>query len=442
MSQSDDRALRRLGWKLYGPSILVTLTAFVVAYQFVRPAPPDRLVIATGSPSGAYFALARQLAATCAREGFDLEIRETSGSVENLELLETGQVDAGFLQSGVATELPTTKLKGLASLYFEPFWVFVRPNHPAEFLSDFAQGRIGIGPNGSGTQIVARRLLEENGVDGESATLEALAERDAADALRRGELDAALFVAGIRSPVIDGLLRSPGVRLLSLERADAYERRYRYLSRVELPQGVIDLENDLPPEDKELLATAALLVGHEDLHPALVTLLMMASREAVEKGGLLEERGQFPSSRFLDVPQFEEAERFLRDGPSFLLRYLPFWAADLLDRLKVMLLPLLTILFPLAKILPPMYRWRIRRRVYRWYDDLRGVDLVLARAKTAAELEPCLASLEKIEDEILQVEVPPSYGDELFDFRLHLRHVKTRLREKKKRLASEEPRHV
>ncbi|MEQ8765935.1 MAG: TAXI family TRAP transporter solute-binding subunit [Planctomycetota bacterium] len=439
--KENEKSRRRFGWKIFGPSVLVTILAFVIAAQFVRPAPPEKMRIAAGPATGAYYGLARRFQEIFREEGFELEIVETEGAVKNLSLLEKQKVDAAFLQGGIASGSMTGDIVGLASLYLEPVWVFLRDDLEITLLGELAGKKIAIGPQNSGTHHLAIRLLSANGVDVESAELLELGSDEAAKALIAGELDAMIIVSGVSSATIEELLRSEHAHLYEWVRAEAYSRRRRSLSPVLLPRGVMSLREDIPARDIHLVAAAAFLAAHEDLHPALITLLMIASKDALKEGGVFAEPGEFPSSLYLDVPQSEEARRFLELGPSFLFRYLPFWAADLLDRLKVMLLPLLTILFPLIKILPPMYRWRIRRRVYRWYDDLRRADLMLEEAKTADDLAPARQGLAQIEDEILQVDVPPSYCDELFDFRLHLRLIKNRLHEREEQLTQKETEH-
>jgi hypothetical protein len=245
--------------------------------------------------------------------------------------------------------------------------------------------------------------------------------------LLAGEVDAASLVTSHRSSVVQMLLRSKNVRLLSANRAEAYTTRLRFLHRVKLPEGVIDLRNNIPPGDITLLAPAAQLVVREDFHPALIDLVLQAATETHAAGGLFERPGEFPSPQYLDFPLGKEAQRFYKSGPPFLRRHLPFWAATLVDRLKIMLLPFLALLFPLFKLMPPIYRWRMRSRIYHWYSELEAVDSRIQKNHAVEQIDEYLAELDRIEDMASTVSVPLSFSKELYDLRLHIEMLRNEL---------------
>lgn len=396
---------------------VIAVAGFWVAYQFVEPAPPKTLTIATGSASGGYYAFARQYAGVLAREGIALKVLETGGSLDNIDKLAGGEADVAFVQGGVGDAAAHPEFRALGSLYFEPLWVFVRAHAPIEVLSDLADKRIAAGGEGSGTWAVARQLLDVNDVATEGDAVLHLSNTDGARALLAGEVDAAFFVASPSAPLIRDLLAADGLRLLSFTRAEAYASQFRHLSAVTLHHGVISLARDIPPADVTLLAPAATLVAGDDLHPALETLLVRAAIETHGAGGLFEAPGEFPSVRYTDYPMSDDARRYLDDGPPFLQRFMPFWAAVLFDRLIIMLIPLLTLMFPLAKILPPAYRWRVRSRIYRWYDDLGDIE---RRAAAGEDRDALTAELDAMAREVRAVKVPLSYADEAYDLRLHI----------------------
>jgi hypothetical protein len=224
------------------------------------------------------------------------------------------------------------------------------------------------------------------------------------------------------------LLESEQVGLLSFNRVEAYTTRYRYLKVVRLPEGVIDFEKNMPSRDIILLAPAAQLVTRDGFHPALIDLLLLAAEEIHGSGGLFEEPDEFPSTKYLEFPLDKEARRFYESGPSFLRRHLPFWAATLVDRLKIMLLPLLVLLLPFFKLMPPIYRWRVRSRIYRWYSELEGVDPRLQKDDIAGRVDQYLAKLDNIEDKVTRVSIPLSYTEELYQLRLHIEMLRNELR--------------
>ena len=402
--------------KIYGPAALAVILAFVIAFQFIKPAPPDRVVMATGGTDGAYHAFAQRYAEFLAREGITLELRPSAGSIENLGLLRQGEVSLAMVQGGVGEDDPESPLVSLGSLYYEPLWLFHREGVPFEHLSDLAGRRLAIGPEGSGTRALVGRLLRDNGVD-ESAWV-GLGGQAAVDALIGGELDAAFFVISAESDLIGRLLRHPEIRLVDFVRAEAYSRRYRFLNSLELPQGVVDLAADIPDRTVRLLAPTANLVADPDLHPAVIDLLLQAASEVHRDGGWFEGQDEFPMPGLLAFPLSKEAARFYKNGPPLLQRYLPFWAASLVDRLKVMLLPLIVLLLPLIKVMPPIYTWRMRARVYRWYDELEQAEEQLASG--GRDVAWVSRELTRIETEVQQVKVPLSFTDQLYHLRQHI----------------------
>lgn len=427
------RTKKRTGWeylKIFGPAVLVTVLGFIVAYQFVDPAPPDHIVIGTGSEEGSYYAFGKAYSEILARDNITLEVRATAGSAENIKLLETESdgVDVVFLQGGLGTLATSDNLQSLGSVYFEPLWIFSGADILVNRESDLKGKRIAVGGKGSGTRVLSMQILELNGLTSAPTIILSEGGREAAEMLLEGKIDAATFVTSPRTSVVRMLLKSPKARLVSIDRAKAYTTRYRYLAEVELPEGVIDFVENIPSQNMTLLATAAQLVVREDFHPALIDLLLLAAREIHGAGDLFEKSYEFPSPRYLDFPLSKEARRFYESGPSFLRRHLPFWAATLVDRLKIMLLPLVALLFPLFRLMPSIYRWRIRSRIYRWYYELEAFDPEFQTDFRAERLDKYLAELDNLEEKVSRTSIPLSYSEELYDLRLHIDMLRNKLR--------------
>jgi hypothetical protein len=244
--------------------------------------------------------------------------------------------------------------------------------------------------------------------------------REGVEALNNGKIDILCIVAGAGSSLVNQLLHDPGLRLFNVQRAEAYTRLHRHLSHVVLPEGVIDMGKNIPETDIHLLAPAATLVANEKLHPALIDLFMQSASKIHGRATLFGSGKKYPSADNLDFPLSREAKRFYKNGPSFLQRFLPFWAASLVDRLKVMLLPLIALAIPLMKVLPPTYRWRMRSKIYRWYDELHDLDQYVSRNPTSQVIAEALENLNIMEHEARQMEVPLSYAQELYNLRLHI----------------------
>ena len=414
--------------RTFAPSALLTLVGFLLAYQFVDPAPPRQLTLAAGDEEGAYYLFADRYRELLKREGVALVVRATAGSVENLRLLTRSDypLEAAFVQGGSHQDDRDHGLLSLGSLYYEPLWVFHRGPEPLGRIPDLQGQRMAIGMEGSGTQQLVRQVLSVNGLDEASASLLPVGGEMAVQQLLSGDLDAVFLVAAAKSPLVRRLLSAPDIQLMSFERAAAYTRNLRFLSSVVLPEGAIDLERNIPSRDTRLLAATANLVIREDMHPALIDLLLQAAQEIHGEGGWFEKSGEFPAPEHLEFPLSSDARRYYKYGPPLLQRFLPFWAASFVDRMKVMLLPLVALLIPLLKIMPPIYRWRMRSRVFRWYRELQAIDLGLFH-NIQTPREHYTAELDRIEQEVAKVDIPLSFADELFNLRLHIELIRRRL---------------
>ncbi|BHH82809.1 TAXI family TRAP transporter solute-binding subunit [Desulforhopalus sp. 52FAK] len=412
--------------KIYGLGFFIVLAALVAAYQFVEPAPPNMLTIATASEDGAYYSFAKKYKEHFSKEQIELKVLKTSGSVENLQLLKDGKVDIAFLQGGVGTAEEFPDVIGLASLYEEPLVIFVRKGMEVETFSDFAGKKIAAGKQGSGTRKIVEQLLADNKLGATSAIeLLPLGGKEGAEQLLAGDVDALFMVIRADAKIVQELFLNPEIELVSLDRAEAYSRLHGYLSHIVLVEGVLDLARNIPDKDYHLIAPSATLVAQRDIHPALVDLMMQVADKVHDSRSLLSVNRDYPSPENLDFPLSTEAKRFFLHGPPFLQRYLPFWAASLIDRLKFMILPLVALLIPLMKVLPPTYRWRIRSRIYRWYDELHDLDVDLKQDENEENLIEAIRVVNAMEQEVRSVEVPLSYAEELYNLRLHIDLLRT-----------------
>lgn len=414
-------------WWWLGSTALV-VAGFAVAFLWLEPAPPETLRLATGSPGGAYAAWGERYREILAEDDIDVELVPTAGSRENLELLRDGRVDLAFVQSGVTLESTNeSDLESLGALYVEPLWIFVPEDAALTDVRDLAGHAVGMGTPGSGTRAIAETLLDASGLP-EPATP---ATGTLLEQVERPDEIAAIFlVAAPTSSALRALFADPRWRATSLPLRDAYAHRFRDLTSLRVPRGVIDLANVLPAEDLALVAPAATLVHHPSFHPALVDLVLMAAERCHAEPTLLTDGGTYPTVEPVSYPLANEARRFHQRGPSFLRRVLPFWAATWVDRWIVFLLPFLTLLIPLARVVPPLYRWRIRRGIKRWYANLRRIEESVAGGQIS--VDGARAKLAEVERAVDTIEVPPSYGDELYQLRLHLEYVRERVERRRR----------
>jgi TRAP-type uncharacterized transport system substrate-binding protein len=428
--KEEEKLTRRDKLKYFLPIAALTIAAFFIAFQFVDPAPPRAISIACGPQAGADCIFAKAYAEFMASEGVTLHIRATAGSVENLELLqvEHNGVEVAFVQGGLKSSVQNGHLMSLGSLFFEPLWIFYRNGLAIQRTSDMRGLRIAIGKEGSGTKILTMHLLQLNGIDSDNTRLVSVGYQTAADMLLSGELDLAFFVSSHLAPYVIELIDSPSATLAGMPRAEAYTFRYPYLYLLRVPEGAINLEINIPSRDLNLVAPTTQLVARSDLHPALVNLLMQASEQVHQSGTEFEREGEFPSPRYLDFELSEEAASYFESGPPFLQRYLPFWVANFINRMKILLVPLIVVFFPLFKVIPPLYVWRMRRRIYRWYSDLEAADPDLHKQHLAENLPDFLLKLDEIEAKVCGLAVPLGYSKELYALRMHIELLRNKLR--------------
>jgi uncharacterized protein len=430
-TQNVSRPLwRKAAWP-WVPTVGAICLFFGAIYLFLVEAPPPKtLIIATGASDGAYYKFATQYAERLKNDGISVTVLETKGSIENLQLLldENSNVDAALLQGGVAGKEHAENLQSLGSLYREPFWVFYRGEIDIRRLPELKQKTIAIGPPGSGTRSVAMMLLKANNLADGQLKLSDLNGMAAAQALEEGLIDGACFVAGVNTSYVQRLLKAPGIRVLDFVQQEAYSRRYRYLTRVTIPAGLVDAETNIPDRDIRLVAPAATLVTRKSIHPALVTVLVSAASRIHGPGDELSSPNEFPSTLYTDIPMSDHAEHVLKNGPPFLQRVLPFWLATFIDRVKLMIIPLVMVLMPLFRAAPPLLRWRTRRRIYLWYSHVRELDQRVISGMEKLEAIKALDELKDIEKQAASVEIPLSYMEEYYNMRVHLDLVLQRLR--------------
>ena len=410
--------------KVYGPLALLAIASIWLALSLIDPAPPSKVTFASGSTGGAYYSLAEQYRAALAEHDVEVEVVETAGSIENLERLMAGEADIAFVQGGLAGPENREALRSLAGMFHEPFWVFTRDDIAADDFGDLSEVRLSVGPDGSGTRALALDLQDTWGGDWPADSRRSESGLAAAGALKAGDLDAAAFSASISAPYIADLLETDGIRLLPFDRAPALARRTAALDEVTLYRGILDLENDVPGENIPLIASVAQLAVDADLHPAIQSLLLEASEGIHSGNSAFAPAGAFPDKSLIDLPLSSEADRYWKDGPSFLRNYFSFQVANFLERAWVFLIPLITLLIPLVRVAPPIYRWRVRRKIYVWYKDLREFEARGREAATDDERDSVLADLSELQREVGELDVPLSYTEEVYHLRSHIAFVR------------------
>ncbi len=404
------------------PVIALIAAGFWYAAQFIKPAPPSRLVIATGGEGGAYQRFAAAYKPLIEAYGIEFVEVPTAGAVDNLARLRdrTKEIDVAFMQGGIGAGDDASGLVSLGSIYFEPLWVFYGGAEVLDNLTQLKGRRIAIGAEGSGTRKLGLELLEASGAAAAPTRLLPLGGLEAVEALKAGKVDAIFLVGSANVGAVWVSFFTPGFRLMSMAHADAFVRRWPFLSKLVLPRGAIDLVRDIPARDVTLVAPVASLVAREDIHPALIDILLQTAAEVHGEPGLFQRAGEFPNARQVDFPLSAEAQRFYQSGRRFLQRYLPFWAATLVDRLLVLLIPLFALAIPLSRILPSLYNWQVRSRVYRWYGQLKFLEESWRSDPAARPREDWLKDIDELETRVNRIRTPLAFSNQFYILREHI----------------------
>jgi TRAP-type uncharacterized transport system substrate-binding protein len=443
MSPGSRRIAAPLGVSWFDLAISVGLLAIVggvliwVAIRAIQPAPPDTLTITSGPQYSRFWRDALQYKEILARNGVTLRVLTSSGTLENLKRLAdpNSHVDLGFVQSGltsVASDVPHDPqhagLASLGSVSNWPIFVFYRGSGLTR-LSEFKGKRITIGREGSGTRQIVLLLLKDNGIETtNNAQMLPLEGEVAVNALLDGKADAAFLVSDSARPVImQKLIRTPGIQLFSFTQAKAYVRTFPFLSQFEVPMGVFDLADNLPPQPTATIETTVELIARDTLHPALSDLIIEAAGEVHGGAGPLQDAGEFPAPVAHDFPLSPDALRYYKSGKSFVYRTLPFWLASLVDRLLVVVVPIIVILIPALRFVPPLYAWRVKSRFHRRYGELMALERSMLDDPSEQNHAEFTAKLNDIETELNKLKMPLAYADSFYALREHISYVRSQI---------------
>jgi TRAP transporter TAXI family solute receptor len=419
-----------------GPIVFLVIGLLIAAYWWLQPQPPKHVTLATGPTGSAYAQFGKRYAEALKHSGIEVELKATSGSTENLQLLRTGGADVGFVRGGSADPVAdeAAGLSSLGSLFFEPVWLFYRTDSAQKIdrktatltsLTQLRGLRVNVDMPGSGLPEIMERLFKANKLGPDDVLLSNLEQASAAAALDAGLLDAIVLSSAPQSPQVQHLLRSGEIKLMDFGQADAYSRRFPFLSAVTLPRGVVDLSKDMPPHDVTLLAATTSLLSREETHPALRQLFAQAAQTVHSGAGWFNRARDFPNTRTSELPVSPEGDRAINGTPPVWQRYLPFWASNLVERMWLVLGGLLVLMLPLSRVIPPLYQFRVRRRVFRWYARLRDIEAKVDARR--GERDTLLKELDELDRVVNKVAVPLSYADELYALRNNIYAVRKRV---------------
>ena len=437
-----------------GPFILLAISLLALAYWWLDPNPPKRVTLATGPAQSAYEEFGKRYAKLLAEDGIEVVLLPTDGSAHNLQLLRDGKADLGFVQGGTSEEQPedVENLESLGSLFVEPVWLFYRkdtagksfsnpaktgslsagttPSSALNSLTQLQGWRVNVGTPGSGIPSLMNKLLTSNKLETSALKISELAQTPATVAFLEGKLDAIVFASAPESLMVQMLLQTPGIALMDFPQSEAYSRRFAFLSAAVLPRGVVDLAANIPPQDVRLVAPTTALVNHKGTHPALLQLFVQAGNQIHGGAGWFKRAREYPNMANNELPISPEAERSIKSNKPFLQRYLPFWVANLVERMWLVMGIILAIMLPLSRIVPPLYQFRVRSRIFKWYGQLRDIENRIENKGgnlSASTNNTLLEELNNLESRAEKISVPLSYTNELYALRSNIHLVRRKL---------------
>jgi TRAP-type uncharacterized transport system substrate-binding protein len=409
------------------PLVLLLVIALTLVIWFAKPAPPRRVIIATGSTGASVHTFAKHYADFFRRHGITLQLVSTGGSGDNIALLIDPRkpVHAAFVQGGIIQPEQTKGLLSLGSIAYEPLWFFYRGtlDRGAKSLKPLKKQKVSIGPPESGSNTLARQIMMLNGLSPGPNILE-MPFLAAAEALQRGEIKGMMIVDSVDGPLVQDLLRTPGITLGHYVRAAAYTKRLHFLEAIELPTGSIDLSRNIPPNNVTLVATTVSLIVREDLHPAIQMLFMQAAAEVNGRESFFAHDKEFPSCKDPTVRESEIARRFHKNGPPFLMRYLPFWLAEFVDRMFVIFMPLIAFAYPVISAMPNFRRQRALKRLRQHYGKLKFLENEMLNHYDPGKQDEYLERLGSLEKSAMALRVPKSLFENYYELRSNINFVR------------------
>ena len=411
-------------------TILIVLAFLGVGYAsavFTAPPPPKTIRFTTGNAGGSYYEYGQQYAKQLSQQGITTRVLESAGSVENLERLLDNEADIALCQGGIGRtdQRALANIRSIASVYYEPIWLFYRSSLDIKRIANLRGKTVSIGKPGSGIEAVASLLLELNGLDEAQLNIRRVDVAETIDRLDSGDLDAAFIVTAADNREIEKALSNPEISLFDFRRSVAYTRYLTFLQPITLATGSIDLQQNLPDRDIQLLAPCAVLVSRRDLHPTLATRILRAGRAIHGNPSPVSNREEFPSLRGIDFSPLPMAESYFLSGESWWSQMIPYALQRLFYRWKILVIPLLTVWLPAAKLLPLIYQARVKEILKLHYRGLSLIEDDIRKATTTDQRKQCLQDLDSLQEELARYarKVPLEYRRDLYHWRVHFQMV-------------------
>ena len=409
--------------------ILAILVILLILLFIADPAPPRHVLMGSGPPGSSHELLAKKYAEYFSKYGITLELVPSHGAVENLERLKDRKdpLMAAFTVSGAGYLDDYRGINSLGSVDFHPLWFFYRESAQhgeVNRFTDMAKMRVNIGAKGSSTNLIGSELLQLNQLSGDLSNFSYLSSHEAINKLDSGELDGVFIVDDIASPNIQKLLKMKGLKIANFARAEAYTRLNSSFEIVDVPRGGISLHDDRPPERLNLIAVTTEILVDDRLHPAIQTLFLMAAKSINGPQSFFAKEGEFPAYKNTKFERSKEADLFYQKGPPWLINHLPFWLAEFINRMSIILLPFMALAYPLIRSTPNYYNNRIRSKINAMYGEIKFFEKELATSFVLSKKSTFLSQIDALEKRALDMNVPKALSGEYYTLRTSIAFVR------------------
>ncbi|MEI7532722.1 MAG: TAXI family TRAP transporter solute-binding subunit, partial [Betaproteobacteria bacterium] len=409
---------------------ILFITAIILVWLYA-PAVPKKITIASGASGGVFDQFAKEFKKSFEQSsGIEVEIRQTGGSVENIKLLSSpnSNVDLALTVTGNPLAKDYPSLVSIAAVTYAPLWVWYRPsvfNGELKYLSQLKGKRFAVGPSGSGTEQLSKLLLGLNEIQENEISLLNLKFIESATQLINGKVDVIALVDSINSPIIEKLGNDNSVRLMNFSQAAAYSRSVPGILNIPLPDSNISFKNHIPDKDINLISTKAVLTSRSDINPALVNEIMaVLYKNNFRNYSRLQNLDEFPNNQGLDFPQQEDAEIYMKDGPTFLYKHLPAWLAVWVGRILAIIIPLAILIVPLRTIVPALIQAPLRFNMGKSYLEMKQLELDVHNAEMnnlpLSDFELLSKRLDVFEVKVNKLKVPAFETEQYFNLKAHI----------------------
>lgn len=411
------------------PLLLVMFGGIALLIFISEPLPPRNVYMAAGEPGSSFEQLGKKFQPFFEKEGITLHLVNTEGLTDGLRQVNDAQskITAGLVIAGINPKSLYPGVESLGSIEYVPLWLFYRGKRLSHNeLLDTARGQaIAIGEAGSSSALLASRVLSLAGIETSKApNFLHLSDAEATQKILDGEIFAMFIADGENGPNMQRLLKERNLNIYDFEYAQAIAKKITFLNSVQLPKGMLDLENPYPPTDVNMLATTAMLLIDKNMHPA-IQLIFLKGAEQISRNlePFFTNPSFFPSYQDHSFPLSPIANLFYEKGPPPLSEKLPTWLVSYIDKIWLLLVAAFAVFYPLLKLFPNYQHSRASLLISQDYTEILNLEREARATDDIHRLREMVVRLEEINIKALLIDMPTDDINRLYSMKGTLNNV-------------------